>query len=195
MLNISKNKLIMAIIIALYQFPVIGAEKPTSPIAVVNLAQLFEEYTKDKADRTTLVEAVNKVKKEITANEKKVAEKKKELISLQSASNMGLLNDTAKQNNRQALTKLMQEVKTLGLAVQKGRSKEQHYLQEEYMKIRTKYLKQLLKVIDSVRTEKGYMLIMDSSGQTLNHLPTAVSFDKSLDITPYVLKRIDEPLH
>ena len=192
MLRMKIEKLLMPIILFAVFFAVDAGAKPVEmKIAVVDMDTVFQQYYKTKQ-----TDAVLKQKQGIyQAWAKKLGESRlkleEEFKILRDASQNIAYSSAEREKKRLAAQKKYQEFK-------KKEAELEQYVQQKSREYKQLLQKMHKKILDEIYTEikryailKGYNLVFDKSGKTLNTIPAIIYSSPQFDISDEVLKRLN----
>lgn len=168
-----------------------GAKSSELKIAVVDMDSVFQQYYKTKQ-----TDAVLKQKQGIyQAWAKKLGESRlkleEEFKILRDASQNIAYSSAEREKKRIAAQKKYQEFK-------KKEAELEQYVQQKSREYKQLLQKMHKKILDEIYTEikqyailKGYNLVFDKSGKTLNTIPAIIYSSPQFDISNEVLKRLN----
>lgn len=192
MLRMKIEKLLLPIILFAVFFAVDASAKPGElKIAVVDMDTVFQQYYKTKQ-----TDAVLKQKQGIyQAWAKKLGESRlkleEEFKILRDASQNIAYSSAEREKKRLAAQKKYQEFK-------KKEAELEQYVQQKSREYKQLLQKMHKKILDEIYTEikryailKGYNMVFDKSGKTLNTIPSIIYSSPQFDVTDEVLKRLN----
>ena len=94
----------------------------------------------------------------------------------------------SREQKRKAVNEKLAELNELQREAREYQQTHQRILQEQMLRMRQNILKEITDVVTREAKDAGYMLVLDSSGNTLNGLPGVVFAQDTLDITERISK-------
>ncbi|MCF7888899.1 MAG: OmpH family outer membrane protein [Victivallales bacterium] len=180
-------QLFISALILLVSFSSFAAQK----IAVINMDKVFNRYYKTKIENTR-IQKQSQVYKDYLIKLNKAREKLyQEFMRLRDASQNIAYSDGEREKNRIAAQNKYRQLQAKDVEIKQYNEEKREKLMAEFKKVKTEILNEIDKVIKSIGIREKYTLILDSSGNSLNSIPSVVYFNKYIDITPEVIKRLN----
>ncbi|MCF7792173.1 MAG: OmpH family outer membrane protein [Victivallales bacterium] len=180
-------QLFISALILLVSFSSFAAQK----IAVINMDKVFNSYYKTKIENTR-IQKQSQVYKDYLIKLNKAREKLyQEFMRLRDASQNIAYSDGEREKNRIAAQNKYRQLQAKDVEIKQYNEEKREKLMAEFKKVKTEILNEIDKVIKSIGIREKYTLILDSSGNSLNSIPSVVYFNKYIDITPEVIKRLN----
>jgi outer membrane protein len=182
-------KKIILFLFAFHSLLQIGFSQDT--IAVADMNRVFNEYYKTKNAEANLKEQAEIFKKyaeNLNESFKKLQEEFKEL---RDASQNIAISEVERESKRLAAQDKYRQLKEKEIELKNYSDEKQEQIKKKYAEVRENLLAEIKAVIDREAAKKGYTLVLDISGKTLNQIPAVISYKKELDITENILNEIN----
>ena len=173
-------------------FQVLQLNAQNLNVAFVDMEKIFQDYHKTiQADE--VIRKQTEIFKEYALNLEREREALQgEFNSLRDISqNIALSEELREQKRNEAQTKflLLQEKEKEIQDYQKNKRSE---IRKQYEEQRNKLVKEIIDYIKVVVEKENYDVVLDSSGNTLNGIPSIIYYDQGLDITEKISSRINK---
>lgn len=152
-------------------------------IAVVDLEKVFAAHPKTAAAEAELKIQEAAAEEEITRLGDDLRARKAELDQAREAARSPLLSDEAKAAKRAEIDELETALAETQLRVRKTHETKLRQLQEQVFKTRQSIVDEMQDALERFAKAKGYGLLLDKSGLTMNHVPAVAYVRPSLDVT------------
>ena len=161
-------------------------------IAFVDMEQIFQGYYKTiKADET--IKKQTEIYKEYAMNLEKEREAlEEEFTTVRDISqNIALSEEVREEKRNEAQTKfmLLQEKEK---EIQEYQKDKRSGLRKQYESQRNKLVKEIRDFINVIAEKEGYDFVIDSSGNTLNGVPTFIYYRPEMDITDMIITMVNK---
>ena len=160
--------------------------------AFIDMEHIFQNYYKTvKADET--IKKQTDIFKEYAVNLEKERETiQEEFNSLRDISqNIALSEEVREEKRNEAQTKFML-LQEKDKEIQEYQKDKRTSLRNQYESQRNKLVKEIRDFIRVIAEKEGYDLVIDSSGNTLNGVPTFVYYRSEKEITEIILTMINK---
>jgi Skp family chaperone for outer membrane proteins len=160
-------------------------------IAIVNMDKVFSSYYKTKIENTRIKKQTDIYREYIVTLNKSREKLQQEFVKLRDASQNIVYSDTERENSRISAQNKYRQLQAKDVEIQQYNQEKRAKLGEEFKKIKDVLVKEMIKVVQSIGVRENYALVLDSSGSSLNTIPTVVYHDKYIDITNEVVKQLN----
>jgi outer membrane protein len=163
-------------------------------IALVDMEKLFQNYYKTKisdADLKKQAEVFKEYSDKINDSLLKLQEEFKEV---RDASQNIALSEAERENKRISAQDKYRQLKEKENEVKQYNAEKQTQLKDKYEELRNSLLKEISETIRKHCQPQGITIVLDSSGKTLNNIPSIIYRVPELDITDAILKEINRPV-
>ncbi len=160
-------------------------------LAVINMEKVFQGFYLTKITDANLKKKAESYKafaEQLNNSRSKLLEEFKEL---RDASQNIVLSDVERESKRLAAQDKFRQIKEKENEIKQYQQKKQIELREEYEQMRNKLLEKIKQEVKRQCILKGYNIVIDSSGRTLNNIPALIYVSPTLDITDTVLKELN----
>ena len=163
-----------------------------SEIAVVNMEEVYSGYYKTQA-QSVRFDKQKEVYKAYSLSLKKQLDslKKKYELLLEASQNISLKDSVRKDKSIGADTIRMAMRSKEEEIVKYNRSKFEE-LQKKSVKMREGIIKEIRDVVREVSIINGYKLVIDTSSKSVNGVESVIYFNKNIDITKTISKKLNE---
>jgi len=169
-----------------------SAQAPAGRIVTIDLNKAFNDYYKTPIASAKLKETAdsfNKEHDEMMANYKKEID---ELNKLRDDQDKPEYSAEVREQKRKAVADKLTETQKMQRDIDEYRTSHRRILEEQTQRMRQTILKEIQDVVDKEAREKGYQLVLDKSGNTLNGVPDLIYSQDSMDITDSILKILNK---
>jgi outer membrane protein len=169
-----------------------SAQAPAGRIVTIDLNKAFNDYYKTPIASAKLKETAdsfNKEHDEMMANYKKEID---ELNKLRDDQDKPEYSAEVREQKRKAVADKLTETQKMQRDIDEYRTSHRRILEEQTQRMRQTILKEIQDVVDKEAREKGYQLVLDKSGNTLNGVPDLIYSQDSMDISSDILKILNK---
>ena len=160
-------------------------------IAVVNMDEIFNAYYKTKIEDTRIKKQTD-IYRDYLVNLNKSREKlQQEFVRVRDASQNIAYSDAERESSRISAQNKYRQLQAKDVEIQQYNQEKREKMVEEFKKIKDGLVKEIRKVIASIGIREKYTLILDTSGDSLNTIPTVVYHSKYIEITDEVVKQLN----
>jgi outer membrane protein len=164
------------------------AAAETIRIATVDLNRIFEEYHKTPVARQKLDETKDSYQKELRDMDTELRRLQEELNQLRDDQDRPEYSDEVREQKRRALQEKLAEFQKQARHFQEHSRTYEKMLADRTQTMRTSLLREITETINAQARERGYSLVLDTSGNTFNAVPAVIYAQDHLDITEEILK-------
>jgi outer membrane protein len=160
-------------------------------VAFVDLDSVFTNYHK-----TRLAEAQLKEQADALQTERKELIQQFETLQadaqrLRAQAQNTALNEDARNARRAEAEEKLIEVRDMEAKIRRLEETAQRKIDDQSRRARRRLVEEINELVAVFAAEKGYDLILDRSGQTLNGVPVVVYFNPSMDITEALIAHVN----
>lgn len=162
-------------------------------LAVINMEKVFQGFYLTKITDANLKKKAESFKafaEKLNDSRNKLLEEFKEL---RDASQNVVLSDVERESKRLAAQDKFRQIKEKENQIKQYQQEKQSQLREDYEKMRNDLLEKIKQEVKRQCILKGYNIVIDSSGRTLNNIPALVYVSSTLEITDTVLDELNRP--
>jgi outer membrane protein len=163
-----------------------------SKIVVVDLNRAFNEFYKTKSAQERLKETAdgfNKEHEQMMADYRKQVE---DLNKLREEQDKPELAAEVREQKKKEVQEKLADTQKLQREIEDYRRTHAKMLEDQTQRMRQTILKEITDIIHKEARDRGYNLVLDKSGNTLNGVPAVVYHLESLDITEDILKILNK---
>ncbi len=177
--------------IMLFILPLAAFSQQGGKIGVVDMERLFKGYHKtaiNSAKFNKQAEVFKEYADKLAASQLKLEE---EFRVLRDASQNIALSEAERENKRLAARDKYRQLEAKQAELQQYDKEKSEQLKEEYEKMRKELLSDIRKSIARYAKQEGYVIVLDSSGNTVNDIPIISYYQPEMDITDQILEIIN----
>ena len=187
---IMKNKIILSLLAASLAF---NQQAPAEVnIGTVDMKKVFESYKKTKDAEQRISEMRNKYKKELDERMEKLKGLKDDIDKLTEETKKSELSDVKRQEKVRKRDEIAGEANSLWKDVQQSQQEKEKQLADHSVRMRNGIVEEIKKVIDKSVATKGYDLVFDKSGPSLNGVNIVLHAKESWDFTKEVVDELNK---
>ncbi|MDB6030073.1 MAG: hlpA [Verrucomicrobiales bacterium] len=163
-----------------------------SKIGTIDLRKVFDDYYKTKAADANLKEKageLDKERKNLMDQYGKTRDDYKK--SLDGANDQAVSADEREKRKKTAESKLL-EIKELEQTIDQFDRQSRTTLEEQQRRMRDNILKEIQVVITTKAKAANYSLVLDTASESFNKTPILLYTNGENDITPMVLKELNQ---
>jgi outer membrane protein len=169
-----------------------SAQLTPSRITTVDLNKAFNDYYKTPIASAKLKETAdgfNKEHEQMMADYRKMMEEFNRLMEEQ---NKPELAPEVREQKKKAVDEKRVDTQKLQRDIEDYRRTHAKMLEDQTQRMRQTILKEIIEIITKESRDRGYTLVLDKSGNTLNGVPGVVYALESVDITEDILKILNK---
>ena len=170
----------------------VQAQLSPSRIVTVDLNKAFNEFYKTPIASGKLKETAdgfNKEHEQMMADYRKQVE---DLNKLREEQDKPELATETREQKKKAVQEKLAETQKLQREIEDYRRTHAKMLEDQTQRMRQTILKEIVEVITKESRDRGYNLVLDKSGNTLNGVPGVLYALESVDITDDILKILNK---
>jgi len=169
----------------------VSAQEVQGPIVFVDLDSVFTNYYKTRDAEAQLKVQAEEIKSEREGLIKGLEKLREEYAALKSQSQSAALNDEARNVKRaQAEDKLL-EMRDAESKITRMEETAQRRINEQSRRARTTLIEEINVIIKEHASARGYLAIIDTSGSSLNGVPSVVYYNPKYDVTAEIISRVN----
>ena len=161
-------------------------------IGTVDMKKVFENYKKTKDAESRISEMRNKYKKELDERMEKLKGMKDEIDKLTEETKKAELSVEKRQDKAKKRDEIAGEANNLWKDVQQSQQEKEKQLADHSVRMRNGIVEEIKKVIDKNVATKGYDLVFDKSGPSLNGVNIVLHSKDSWDFTKDVIEELNK---
>ena len=160
-------------------------------IAVIDMEKVFYSYYKTKIADANLKKQAEVYRAYAEKLNESRLKLQNEFRELRDASlNVGL-SETEKENKRIEAQDKYRQLRAKEAEYSQYNREKQAKLKDDYERKRKGIIIEIQKIVRKHCILEGYSIVMDSSGKTLNNIPTIVYFNPVIDMTDSILSELN----
>ena len=160
-------------------------------IVTIDMTRLFNDYNRTVAAKEKMEQQTAAFKAEMSDTLEAMRTLEEEFhVARQEAYDMALSESVREQRKTEAEEKMI-ELQNREKEVTQFREERKKELSDASNRLTEAILTEIKKKINQFAKSRGYFMVLDSSGSTLNRLPAVVYHDGSADITDTVLELLN----
>ena len=161
-------------------------------IGVVDMDKLFKGYYKTKLSNAQLkkqAEVFKRYAENLTESQLKLRE---EFVVLRDASLNVAYSETQRESKRLAAQDKYRQLKDKDSEIERYKREKRIQMRNQEIKLRKNILLEIRKAIARYAKQRGFTLVLDASGKTLNDIPSILYYKTEIDFTDEILEIINK---
>jgi outer membrane protein len=171
--------------------PAARAAEAAPAFVFIDLDKVFKEFHKTKAADADLKKQADEFKaerKKLVDDYRKLQD---EFNDVRDEAQNSALSDEARSQKRTAAEEKMVQMREEESKIRRFDDGKQKQLDEQSKRMRKRIVEEIRQKLDAYARGKGYSVIMDASGETLNGEPVVLFSDGKFDVTADVIKLLN----
>ncbi len=164
-----------------------SAQETQASIMFVNLDMVFTNFHKTRATEAQLKEQAEQIKEERQELIERFQALQAELESLSQQSQSAMLTEEARAVKRAEAEDKLLEARDLEGRIRRFDESAQRRLEEQSRRARRRLVDEMNALIREHAISRGYLAIIDVSGESLNQVPTVIYYQPRYDITQEII--------
>jgi len=160
-------------------------------IGVVNMNKIFTSYYKTKLEDSRIKKQSEVYREYLTSLNETRNKLNTEFVKLRDSAQNIAYSDAERENNRIAAQNKYRQVQAKDVEIQQYNDEKKKQLFDEYEKMRKNLIDEVVKVVRSKAKREKFTLVLDSSGNTMNSIPSVIYFDEAVDFSGDVIKELN----
>lgn len=188
MIALLMKSALVAALVVLPAFPLCAQSR----VATVDLKRVFDNYWKTKEAEATLKERAGEMEKDLKNLIESYNKMKEEYPKLLEAANAAALSTEERERRKKTAESKLLEIRETEQTIEQYRRDAATRLDEQKRRMRENILKEIRTVLDGRAKSGGFIVVLDTSAETLNNTPVvlyAASGDH--DLTDSVLQQLN----
>lgn len=161
-------------------------------IGTVDMKKVFESYKKTKDAEQRISEMRNKYKKELDERMEKIKGMKDEIDKLTEETKKVELSAEKRQDKAKKRDEIANEANNMWRDIQQAQQEKEKSLADHSVRMRNGIVEEIKKVIDKNVATKGYDLVFDKSGPSLNGVNIVLHAKDAWDFTKDVVDELNK---
>lgn len=169
-----------------------SAQEAQGGIVFVDMDSVFTNYYKTKDAEAQLKEQADEIKAEREALVAQAEKLREQYNTLRNQAQSSALNEDARTLKRAAAEDKLLELKDAETKVRRLEESAQRRIEEQSRRARKRLVDEINVVIREHAATRGYMAIIDTSGSTLNGLPSVIYYNPRYDVTAEIIALVNK---
>jgi outer membrane protein len=186
------KKLILVAVFAAFALPA-GAFAQGMKVGTIDMNRAFKEYNKTKDAETKINDAKNAAKKEYDDRADSYKKALDEINKLNQQLEAPALSADAKTQKAKDRDEKIASIKNMEREINEFRQTREKQLQEQAVRMRDGIVKEITDVVLAKVKSDNMDLVFDSSGVSLNGVPTVMFSKPEMDFTNDVVAQLNKP--
>jgi outer membrane protein len=186
------KKLILVAIFSAFALPA-GAFAQGMKVGTIDMNRAFKEYNKTKDAETKINDAKNAAKKEYDDRADSYKKALDEINKLNQQLEAPALSADAKTQKAKDRDEKIASIKNMEREINEFRQTREKQLQEQAVRMRDGIVKEITDVVLAKVKTDNMDLVFDSSGVSLNGVPTIMFSKPEMDFTNDVVAQLNKP--
>lgn len=160
-------------------------------VGVVDMNKIFSSYYKTKDAEAKINEARTTAKNDLDTRMASYKEELEAINKLNQEMQRAELSEEMKAEKARERDEKIAEVKSLEREINEFRATREKQLQEQAVRMRNGIVEEITEVVRKITQAKGYDLVFDSSGSTLNGVPVLIHSSGAMDFSEEVIQELN----
>ncbi len=160
-------------------------------VGVVDMNKVFSSYYKTKDAEAKINEARSTAKTDLDERMSSYKEQLEAINKLNQEMQKAELSEDKKAEKARERDEKIAEVKSLERQINEFRATREKQLQEQAVRMRNGIVEEITEIVRKIVQTKGYDLVFDSSGSTLNGVPVLIHSVPGMDFSEAVIKELN----
>jgi outer membrane protein len=186
------KKLILVAVLSAFALPA-GAFAQGMKVGTIDMNRAFKEYSKTKDAETKINDAKNAAKKEYDDRADSYKKALDEINKLNQQLEAPTLSADAKTQKAKERDEKIASIKNMEREINEFRQTREKQLQEQAVRMRDGIVKEITDVVMTKVKADSMDLVFDSSGVSLNGVPTLMFSKPEMDFTTDVVAQLNKP--
>ncbi len=161
-------------------------------VATVDMNKIFSSYYKTKDAEAKINEARSTAKGELDERMESYKKNLEGINKLNEEIQKPELSKEAKDQKTKARDEKIGETKGLEREINEFRSTREKQLQEQAVRMRNGIVEEITKIVQDIVKTKGFEIVFDKSGSSLNGVPFLISAKDDLDFSQSVIDELNK---
>ncbi|HMP97283.1 MAG TPA: OmpH family outer membrane protein [Kiritimatiellia bacterium] len=171
--------------------PAVNAQEVQSGIVFVDLDSVFTNYHKTRAAEAQLKEQADEIKAERKVLIEQLEKAQADYQALRTQAQSTALNEDARNQRRAEAEEKLIEVRDMETKIRRLEETAQRRIDEQSRRARKRLVDEINGIIREYAMTRGYQAIIDTSGESLNGVPTVVFYNPKFDITSEIITLVN----
>lgn len=167
------------------------AQGARTDIVFINLDSVFTNYTKTKVAEAQLKEQADEIKAERKELIAQLDGLRSQYEALRAQAQSTALNEDARALKRSEAEEKLIELRDMESKVRRLEESAQRKMDDQSKRARKRLVDELNVIINKYAEDKNLTAIIDTSGESLNGVPTVVFYKPELDITAEIIALVN----
>lgn len=181
-----------AMFCAFIVFSSLGLNAAEQKIGVVDMDKLFKGFYKTKLSNTKLKKQAEVFKRYAEGLAESQLKLREEFVALRDASLNVAYSETQRESKRLAAQDKYRQLKDKETEIEQYKREKRMQMRKKELKFRKNILLEIRKAIAKYAKKSGFTLVLDSSGRTLNDIPSVLYYKTEIDFTDEILDIINK---
>ncbi len=160
-------------------------------LGILDMNRVFTEYYKTKDAEKKLNDQRAAAKKEFDERVETLKTSMEEINKLNAKIEAPELSADAKDEMLKTRESKVTEARTLDREVNDFKGTRERQLQEQFVRMRKDIIEDIMKVVNTGITEKGYDLVLDKSGLSAGQIPVVVYSREDSDFSTEIIEKLN----
>ncbi len=172
-------------------FLCVGDANAQMRVATVDLAKVFDSYSKAKEAAQRLKEAEKKAQDEVNARAESLKGMQETLKKMDADRKVSGLSEADRAEKERVYSEKINEARNMEREITDFRDTKRRQLEAQAVRMRGGIVEEILKAVTEKVRADGYDLVFDTSGRNLNGVPTVVYAKESYDVSEAIITSLN----
>lgn len=161
-------------------------------VGVVDMNQAFVDYYKTREAEAKINAAREEAKTALDERLEGLNKAVEEINRLQQEIQRPELSESARETKARELNEKANDTRTLDREVSEFRSNRERQIQEQFVRMRTDIIEEIMGVVNEKIKTAGFDLVFDKSGLSMGQIPVMIYSRADMDFTPAVIAELNK---
>lgn len=161
-------------------------------IVLVNMEEVFSEYYKTQRADERLKEKAEEFSEERQQMIDELRALEETFEAAREEAQDSTLSERAREKKREEAEEKLAELKVKEREIRAYEEERRTMLEQQGKRMRQRIVDEITEAIERLAEERGYFLVIDSSGESKNNIPLLIYYEDGADITADVVSRLNK---
>lgn len=186
-------KLLQSSLLALLTvLPLLTAAHAQLKVGIVDMNEAFVSYYRTKQAEAKINAAREEAKTALDQRLEGLNKAVEEINKLQQELQRPELSEALRESKARELNEKANDTRALDREVAEFRMSRERQIQEQFVRMRSELIEDIMKVVNAKIREGGYDLVFDKSGLGMGQVPVVVHAREDMDFTKAVIAELNK---
>lgn len=161
-------------------------------VGIVDMNEAFVSYYRTRQAEAKINAAREEAKTALDQRLENLNKAVEEINKLQQELQRPELSETLRESKARELNEKANDTRALDREVAEFRMSRERQIQEQFVRMRTELIEDIMKVVNAKIREGGYDLVFDKSGLGMGQVPVVLHSREDMDFTKAVIEELNK---